>query len=136
MLPPKDIPAFEDELKRSGNKTAAQFVHSRVLLIQLAGAKDDPAAFRKRLDEVKKFLDTPPLAPGCVELAEQPAELVEQTGDAKLAVEAYESLPTASPSCRGWPTWSSRCRGVSAASNSSAMKCSWKERPSKEKLSA
>jgi thiol-disulfide isomerase/thioredoxin len=92
LLPPKDVPAFEDELKRSGNKTAAQFLHSRLLLIQLAGAKDDPAAFRKRLAEVEKFLDTPPLAPGCVELAQDAGELVEQTGDVKLAAAAYESF--------------------------------------------
>ena len=85
---------------RSGNETAAQVAHSRVLLIQLPAARTTRRRCGRRLDEVKKFLDTPPLAPGAWHWRRRPANLSSRSATTKLAAEAYKSCDTASPPCR------------------------------------
>ena len=69
--------------------------HAGLLIAELKAAKDDPAALRKKIGEVKKFLDTPHPPPYTTALAEVAAELVERLGDDKLTHKTYKVLRNA-----------------------------------------
>ena len=92
LLDPKDAEAFENELKRAGKGPAAQMAHGATLLKQLHEAKDDLKALRGKIEEARKFLDTPPLPLGCLGLAAAVGEAVDRIDDDKFACQTYESL--------------------------------------------
>ena len=92
LLDPKDAEALENELKRAGKGPAAQMAHGATLLKQLHEAKDDLKALRGKIEEARKFLDTPPLPLGCLGLAAAVGEAVDRIDNNKFACQTYESL--------------------------------------------
>jgi peroxiredoxin len=91
-LPPKEAAEFEAGWRRSGDVLAAQTAHARILIDQLDTAKSDPEALRKKLDEVQKFLNAPPLGPGATALAEIAGQQCEKLDDDKLTRRYYKSF--------------------------------------------
>jgi thiol-disulfide isomerase/thioredoxin len=88
---PQAMSAFEEDLKKAGQKIAARHVHLRLLVLQLQLARS-VAAFGQQIDEVKKLLGAGPLQPGDAEVAKDVAELSGRTGNEQLAGETYESM--------------------------------------------
>ncbi len=95
VLSAKEIAAFENDLRRLGDATCPQVAHVGLLVAELKAVKDDPAALRKKIEEVKKFLDTPHPPPYASALAEEAAMLVERIGDDKLTRRTFKSLRNA-----------------------------------------
>jgi thiol-disulfide isomerase/thioredoxin len=90
---PKELAAFETEMKQAGKKVPARIIHVRLLTVALDQSLPDAAAFRKQLEEVKKFFeDKQQVQPGDEQLAMHAAETAERTGDQKLICETYEDL--------------------------------------------
>ena len=84
MLPPKEAAAFENDMRRSGDPLSPQIARAGILLGELRAVKDDPAALRKLLVEVKKCIDTPPQSAFGYVLAEDAAVFVERRATASL----------------------------------------------------
>ncbi len=92
MLPPKEAAAFENDMRRSGNPLSPQIAQAGFWVAELKAAKDDPAALRKLLVEVKKCIDAPPQSAFGYVLAMYAAVFVERAGDDKFARRTYKSL--------------------------------------------
>ena len=92
VLSPQEAAAFENDMRRSGNPLSPQVVHVGILMAQLKAAKDDPEALRKKIDEVRKYLDTPHPPPYSVTLVQVAAALVERVGNDKFARQTCKGL--------------------------------------------
>ena len=75
-----------------GQPPSPQVVHVGILMAQLKAAKDDPEALRKKIDEVRKYLDTPHPPPYSVTLVQVAAALVERVGNDKFARQTCKGL--------------------------------------------
>jgi thiol-disulfide isomerase/thioredoxin len=95
---PKELAAFEEEMKKAGKKPAARIVHMRLLTVKLDQAHSDVVAFRKELEEVKQFFgDGKQMQPGDEQLARHAGEAAEGTGDNKLTGETYDEMASLMP---------------------------------------
>ncbi|MCE5302069.1 MAG: redoxin family protein [Planctomycetaceae bacterium] len=93
MIPPEELPAFAEELKKGGfGKFAREVEGFRLQMGLRSSLMDGRDAMKKAIVAAVKFLEQAPPQPADVSLAFLAGRLAELTGDDKLALETYQSL--------------------------------------------
>ncbi|MEN6406978.1 MAG: TlpA disulfide reductase family protein [Thermoguttaceae bacterium] len=93
MLPPEELPAFAEELRKSGfEKLARQVDGFRLQLALRSSLVGGREAMKKAIGDAVKFLEKTPPQPTDISLAFLTGRLAELAGDDKLARDTYNSL--------------------------------------------
>ena len=95
VLSAKEAAAFENDLRCLGDATCPPGSPRGSLGRGTQGRQGRPAPLRKKIEEVKKFLDTPHPPPYASALAEEAAHACRCIGDDKLTRRTFKSLRNA-----------------------------------------